>query len=164
MCIRDSFHAILSLHCVSVQCVFPCYPLLVLCLISVCISALSCPSCFSSACILVLSLWCVQCVCVVFQFSVYFHTILSKQSTPNDMKSWPTKAPEDYTERSALRWFHHPFKSRILLTQVSPVCIWLYPDTLKLNSRCKYISHMVIDFPHLKKHTHFLCMCACKCM
>ena len=49
-------YAILSLCCVSVQCVFPCYPLLVLCLISVCISALSCPSCFSSACILVLSL------------------------------------------------------------------------------------------------------------
>ena len=37
------FHAILSLHCVSVQCVFPCYPLLVLCFSSVCIFTLSCP-------------------------------------------------------------------------------------------------------------------------
>ena len=50
----------------------------------------------------------------VFQFSVYFHTILSKQSTPNDMKSWLTKAPEDYFGRSAFRCFHPPFKSRIL--------------------------------------------------
>ena len=50
----------------------------------------------------------------VFQFSVYFHTILSKQSTPSDMKSWLTKAPEDYFGRSALHCFHHPLKSCIL--------------------------------------------------
>ncbi|KAK7091804.1 KICSTOR subunit 2-like [Littorina saxatilis] len=36
---------------------------------------------------------------LVSKFSVYFHTILSKQSTPNDMKSWLTKAPEDYFAR-----------------------------------------------------------------
>ena len=42
----------------SVQCEFPCYLLLVLCFSSACISMLSSP-------------------CTVFQFSVYFHAILS---------------------------------------------------------------------------------------
>ena len=147
-----------TLQCVSVQCVFPCYPdhdmfqfsmyfcaILSLCCFSsacifmlsfpsyvwvqhvfwrfacdvfssACISMLSSPSavfqfsvyfrtilsmlCFSSACILVLSSWCVQCIslcypllmlcfssvcisvlsspCAVSHFSVYFCTILSK--------------------------------------------------------------------------------------
>ena len=160
-CVQFSmyFHAILSFCCVSVQCVFPHYPVqamfqfsmyfgAILMMCSVRIAMLSSPY-------------------AVFQFSVYFHTILSKQSTPSDMKSWPTKAPEDYIERSALRCFRHPFKSRILLTQVSPVCIWLYPDTLKLNSRCKYISHMVADVPYfLKTHISYVCVHAsvCKCV
>ena len=36
---------------------------------------------------------------VTFQFSVYFHATLSKQSTQNDMKTWLSKAPEDYFAR-----------------------------------------------------------------
>ena len=80
------FDAILSLWCWT-QCIFPCYSLLMLCFRSACISTLSCLSyvsvqhvfwcfpydVFSSACISVLSS-----PCAVFQFSVYFRTILCK--------------------------------------------------------------------------------------
>ncbi|KAL8572159.1 hypothetical protein ACOMHN_057834 [Nucella lapillus] len=41
---------------------------------------------------------------LVSKFSVYFHTTLSQQSTPNDMKTWLTKAPEDYFTRMVV--FH----------------------------------------------------------
>ncbi|XP_076437550.1 KICSTOR subunit 2-like [Babylonia areolata] len=53
---------------------------------------------------------------LVSKFSVYFHTTLSKQSTPSDMKNWLTKAPEDYFSRIVA--FHRrcdPFNISLVL-------------------------------------------------
>lgn len=53
---------------------------------------------------------------LVSKFSVYFHHILSKQSTPNEMKSWLTRAPEDYFSRIVM--FHKkcdPFNISLVL-------------------------------------------------